>query len=134
MKLFECGAPEDVVSLLFTEIVTTKLRGVLCVGKQDQKLGECFWDVQSHWMISFFNLGPGSGGLVGWRNCIVFWGPLHAFDQNTSVAPMLISRLCQRTRPYWETDCRRAPNSLTLHQAAPFCSAGLAKSSRVLKG
>ena len=43
------------------------------------------------------------------------------------------STMCKWTRPFWGTDCRRAPKSLSLTQAAPLCSACTERARKCLK-
>ena len=42
--------------------------------------------------------------------------------------------MCKWTRPFWGTDCWRAPTSLSSAQAAPPCSAGIERARKVLAG
>ena len=41
---------------------------------------------------------------------------------------------CKWTRPFWVTDCRRAPKSVSSAQAAPLCSVGIERARKCLQG
>ena len=45
-----------------------------------------------------------------------------------------LSIMCKWTRPFWATDCRRAPKGLSSAQAAPLCSAGIERAGKCLQG
>ena len=44
--------------------------------------------------------------------------------------PPVYSIMCKWTRPFWGTDCRRAPKSLSSAQAASLCSAGIERARK----
>ena len=44
------------------------------------------------------------------------------------------SIMCKWTRPFWGTDCRRSPESLSSAHAAPLCSAGIERARKSLQG
>ena len=44
------------------------------------------------------------------------------------------SVMCKWTRPFWGTDCRRAPKSLFSAQTAPLSSAGIERAQKCLQG
>ena len=66
--------------------------------------------------------GEGGFGLEGAISCDAPNSPI-GLQRKVSI-------MCKWTRPFWGTDCRRAPKSLSSAQAAPPCG----KSSKVLAG
>ena len=51
-----------------------------------------------------------------------------------STPERLESIMCKWTRPFWGTDCRRSPKSLSSAQAASLCSAGIERARECLQG
>ena len=51
--------------------------------------------------------------------------PFAEFLREKSVSPLSRSRMCKWTRPFWGTDCWRAPKSLFLSRQPPFAGPAL---------
>ena len=68
------------------------------------------------------------GCFIRWVSCLGLVHPELSFCGPVS------SIMCKWTRPFWGTDCRRAPKSLSSDQAAPLCSAGIERARKGLQG